>query len=128
VIATVRIAPMEQWCRFEREKMAHFPEVRYDLGIGFEVMIDTASMTLSKIQDCNGRVWKVKQESLDALGAHTGGYCPPRHGILRAHAGDGLMKPQLEVTNKTATWMLVLALALTAAAGAMLSLFLSHGG
>jgi hypothetical protein len=77
MIAKVRMAPVEQYCNYERDKRALFPEVNYNAATGFEVKIETASMEICKIKGCNGKVWLVLPESLEALYEQTGGLCEP---------------------------------------------------
>lgn len=62
MIATVKIAPVEQWC--EHIKQVSRNTLR-DLIVGHEVSIDTASMTVAPKEPsaCRGKNWLLTPQS-----------------------------------------------------------------
>jgi hypothetical protein len=63
-IATVRIAPVEQWCVREGG------EVDYPKGMTVEII--TESMTFNPDKRCLGRIWDVTQASAEAMAFFNG--------------------------------------------------------
>ena len=53
MIATVRIAPVEQWCKRSLEAISDNPQLVESVGV--PVLIDTQSVRLGK--ECDGREW-----------------------------------------------------------------------
>lgn len=68
MIARVRIAPVERWCRKNKELLEENPQLAERPGQF--ILIDTGTMDSSEF--CDGRVWQVEsnhaREARDKLG------------------------------------------------------------
>jgi hypothetical protein len=87
VIARVRIAPVEHWCKFHVKHLRDARRRAICEGlVGLEVEIFTESMRMSVTPKCLGRIWTSSKETDVKLRAKG---CDP--------SGDGICEHMLEM-------------------------------
>ena len=85
MIATVRIAPVERWCKAVLSDMAKEQNANYHKVAGVFVEIDTASMQASYRKDCDGRMWMLTNRSSRQLDDILGWSHIPQCSLLCEH-------------------------------------------
>lgn len=81
-VTKVRIAPIEQWCWWLKEKMAAFPELDFHKQEGLWIEIDTFSMQSGAPCGANFKAWRVIPDSVRRMDAAIGYYGRPRKQVV----------------------------------------------
>jgi len=86
VIAKVRIAPIERWCKEVMDTIAEEPEISGAPNeAGMWVEIRTDMMRQNTMESCGGKEWALTDKSLDELIARTGAMEPVRPTFICEH-------------------------------------------